>query len=172
MTKWKKSLLITAPAVALAFVAGLWMTPSTIAQIRAALVRDVDHPAQAPVRFVASVSVAAGQTFGAANLAPVPAGKRLVIQTVSVFGYTQTPERIVAVWLSTNPESTYISLDPQTTELKSMGSFFSGYDAIAYNRNVTFVYEPGEIPRLIVGVGSTTNPKFVNFFIHGYYVTL
>lgn len=172
MTKWKKSLLITAPVIAFALVAGLWMTPSTIAQIRAALVRDVDHPAQSPARLFASVNVGPGQTFGAVNLAPVPAGKRLVVQTVSVFGYAVDPERIVAVWLSTNPETTYISLDPQTTENKALGAFFAGYTGIAYNRNVTFVYEPGETPRLIVGVGSTTNPKFLNAFIHGYYVTL
>jgi hypothetical protein len=52
--------------------------------------------------------------------------------------------------MSTNPETTYISLDPETTENKPLGSFFPGYSAIAYNRNVNFVYEPGETPRLIV----------------------
>lgn len=172
MTKWKKSLLITAPAIALALVAGLWMTPSTVAQIRAALVRDVDHPAQAPVRLFASLVIPAGQASSATNLSAVPAGKRLVIQTVSVFGYSQDPERIVAVWLTLNPETTYISLDPETTESKPLGSFFTGYSAIAYNRNVNFVYEPGEVPRIVVGVGSTVNQKFVNVFLHGYYVTL
>jgi hypothetical protein len=102
----------------------------------------------------------------------IPAGKRFVVQTVSVFGYSSDPDRITAVWLTTSNIDTYVSLDPQTTEGKFLGPSGPGSTfAIAYNRNIDFVYNAGEIPKVEVIAGAQF-PKTVNIFLHGYYVTL
>lgn len=173
MGRGKRFLWTIVTLAAGALLAGLVMSTPTIAQtIRAALVRDTDNPDLQPrARIFLGLTVEAGQVGGSVEGAPVPAGKRLVIETVSVFGYTPDPERFTAIWLTKNNPDTYMSLDPQPAEGRLFGPGFPGYFLVAYNRNVNFSLNAGESPRIEAYVGSTTQNKFANIFLHGYYVT-
>jgi hypothetical protein len=169
----KRSLWTVTTLGAAALVLGLWVVTPSIAQtVRAALIRDVDNPALQPVEIAITVIVPPGGSTASLNGSPVPAGKRLVIETVSVFGYSTDPERITAIWLTKNTISSYVSLDPQTTEGKLFGPSFPGLFLVAYNRNVRYYLNPGEAPRIEVWVGGPSGQKFANVFLHGYYVTL
>ena len=74
-------------------ILGAIFAKPVVAQVRAALVRDVDAPALAPFR--ATVDF----TFSTLNdqrlLTTVPAGKRLVIEYISYWSYSQTSDQLV-----------------------------------------------------------------------------
>lgn len=146
---------------AVVVLVSIWTVTPTIAQtVRAALVRDTDNPALQPARLYVLASIGVSG-YAESNGEAVPAGKRLVVETVSVFGYPPSGGELSALWLTTNDFSTYISLDPTANEK------FPGY--VAFNRNIRFYFNAGEIPKIqAYGANST----FVNVFLHGYYVNL
>lgn len=163
MRKWRNRLVMAAGLTAVVVVLGILTELPSVAQVRAALVRDTDNPALQPARLFFSVST--NDFYGFADGAPVPAGKRLVIEGASIFSYTNGTHRVYAIWLTANPPSTYIALDPSPTDTILTTPYYVGY-----NRNFKLYYNPGEVPRIEVytqGIGSTTN-----VFLHGYYVTL
>ena len=82
----KNRLLTFAGALALLAVLGKFYAPPLMAQVRAALVQDVDQPARAPFQITVPINI---NNF---NFTPVaiPAGKRLVIDYVSMSGAAQT----------------------------------------------------------------------------------
>ena len=82
----KNRLLTFAGALALFGVLGKFYAPPLMAQVRAALVQDVDQPARAPFQVTVPINI---NNF---NFTPVsiPAGKRLVIDHVSMSGAAQT----------------------------------------------------------------------------------
>jgi hypothetical protein len=82
----KNKLLTFAGALCLLAVVGKFYAPPLMAQVRAALVQDVDQPARAP--FQATVQL----NFTNFTFTPVtiPAGKRLVVDFVSVSGAAGT----------------------------------------------------------------------------------
>ena len=82
----KNRLLTFAGALALLAVLGKFYAPPLMAQVRAALVQDVDQPARAPFQLTVPVNI---NNF---NFTPVtiPTGQRLVIDYVSMSGAAQT----------------------------------------------------------------------------------
>jgi hypothetical protein len=82
----KNRLLTFAGALALLAVLGKFYAPPLMAQVRAALVQDVDQPARAPFQYTATVNI----TNFTYTAIPIPAGKRLVIDYVSLEGAAQT----------------------------------------------------------------------------------
>jgi hypothetical protein len=78
----KNKLLTLAGVLALLGVLGKFYARPVMAQVRAALVQDIDQPARAP--FQASVQL----TFGGTVQVPVsiPSGERLVVESVNVSG--------------------------------------------------------------------------------------
>jgi hypothetical protein len=82
----KNKLLTFAGALALFAVLGKFYATPVMAQVRAALVQDVDQPARAPFQATVPINI---NNF---NFTPVsiPSGKRLVIDYVSMSGAAQT----------------------------------------------------------------------------------
>ena len=157
----KKLHWVAAVICAALVLASIWTVTPTIAQtVRAALVRDTDNPALQPARLWIGGSV---DTTGylEADGDTVPAGKRLVVETVSVFGYPPSSPGLTAVWLTTDSIATYVSLDPKANEQ------FANY--VAFNRNMRMYFNAGEKLRIQVFGASGT---YINVFFHGYYVTL
>jgi hypothetical protein len=78
----KTRLLACASGLALLVALGHFGAKPLMAQIRAALVKNVDEPGRTPYQSTASCSVdLIGECF--ANFATVPAGKRLIVQHLS-----------------------------------------------------------------------------------------
>ena len=105
-----------------------------MAQIRATLTQDVDQPARAP--FQASVTVNINN-FTFTNV-PIPAGKRLVIDYISMSGAAQTsgqgqyvqPIVLFNTTVAGNPGATYyFGPNPSTT---APGQYYADYHPIIY----------------------------------------
>ncbi len=99
MRNWRKAVVFAALLIAGSALAG-WLFASPVgAQIRAALVRDVDTPALSPVQLRADVD------FVYMNeqrlLMTVPAGKRLVIESVSYWSGGAIGDQLVYCALRT-----------------------------------------------------------------------
>jgi hypothetical protein len=82
----KNKLLSFAGALLLLAVLGKFYAKPVLAQVRAALVQDVDQPARAPFQVTVTVNV---DNFVETPV-PIPAGKRLVVDFVSLSGAAQT----------------------------------------------------------------------------------
>ena len=154
--------------LAAAFVAASAMP--ALAQTRPALVRDVDNGDLSPVRLTISVSINSTDTYGERDGITVPAGKRLVIDNVSIWAFTSSAaDKITGVWLSVKPGSNYLLLDPAANEVRAISG---GASIAAYNRPVKAYYEAGETLYAQVFADGTTSSKIVNIYLQGHYVTV
>jgi hypothetical protein len=129
--------------------------------------RDVDNPARQPVRFQPIIFIPAGGTSGTADLPAVPAGKRLVIETISFWARVQTG-------LLGTLQLNFVPMLPgakmMTNDLNS--------DLIGFIGSYRLYYDPGSSIHLtfrpsFVSPGFST-PDFINcnVLITGYYVSL
>jgi len=82
----KNRLLTFAGALALLAVLGKFYAPPLMAQVKAALVQDVDQPARQPFQATVAINI---NNFTFSPVA-IPAGKRLVVDYVSMSGAAQT----------------------------------------------------------------------------------
>jgi hypothetical protein len=160
----------------LALLLAAFSDAPTLAQTRAALTRDVDNPALQPFRSGIFISVGDNQGYKAVNGPTVPAGKRLVLENVSVWAFGATSDfDVTGVWLSVPGAATptYVLLDPNVTERRLIAG---GTTALyAYNRVVKLYYEPGETVLaevFIEGAAGINISKLVNIYLNGYFVTL
>jgi len=162
------SSVLRAAAFAVIALGAVICTVPAEAQTRPALVRDVDNGALQPFRDHIFISVAAGEIFKLVNGPVVPAGKRLVIENVSVWASTPLDVEITGVWLQVAGVSTFALMDPNSTERRD-----SGASAIsAYNRTVKLYYNPGETIQGQVFFKGLSGTKQVNIYLNGYYVNL
>jgi len=142
------------------------------AQTRPALVRDIDNPALQPFREPIFISLGFNETSKIVDGPVAPAGKRLVIENISVWGFTAGTDEFTGVWLTVKnvSPSVFVLLDPATTERKPIGG---GSFVIAYNRQVKLYFNPGETIQAQVFVNTnSTPPQLLNIYLQGYYVTL
>jgi hypothetical protein len=158
-------------AVAVLAVAAALPAAPASAQTRPALVRDVDNGALQPFRTLIASSLAANETQKVVDGPVVPAGKRLVIENVSVWIFTNGTDVATGVWLTVpgaNPP-TFALMDPDSTERKNVGgtSFVT-----AYNRTVKLYFNPGETVQSNVFFNGTSGIKLANIYLNGYYVNL
>lgn len=82
----KSKLLTIAAGLLLLAVVGKFYAPPVLAQVRAALVQDVDQPARAPFQVTVNADI---KNFTFTSV-PIPSGKRLVIDYVALAGAAQT----------------------------------------------------------------------------------
>jgi hypothetical protein len=82
----KNRLITFAGALALLAVVGKFYAPPLMAQVRAALVQDVDQPARAPFQVTVPINI---NNFTVTPVT-IPAGKRLVVDYISMSGAAQT----------------------------------------------------------------------------------
>ncbi len=153
-------LILTAAVLAGIFAKPVW------AQVRAALVRDVDNPALAPFRADVNFSfLAIGDQF---FLTTVPTGKRLVIEHISYGTSGPTSEQLIFAALRTGqfgPVRERLEIHPVHA---SADSGFFLQDA---SLPVKLYFEPGE--EIWVAVSKSAGFATRQFEIHaeGYYVT-
>ena len=128
----KNKLLTLAAALVLLAVVGKFYAKPVLAQVRAALTQDVDQPARAP--FQASITVSINN-FTSTSV-PIPAGKRLVIDYISLNGAAQTsgsyvqPIVLVSSSVAGNPAvSYYFGPNPSTT---TPGQYYASYQTTIY----------------------------------------
>ena len=115
----KNKLLTMAAALVLIAVVGKFYAQPVMAQVRAALVQDVDQPARAPFQVTVPINI---NNF---NFTPVtiPTGKRLVIDYISMSGAAQTagtdvqPIIIFSSSVAGNPSALYYVAPPQNTNV-------------------------------------------------------
>ena len=82
----KNRLLTFAGALALLAVLGKFYAPPLMAQVRAALVQNVDEPARAPFQVTVPINI---DNFTYTPVT-IPAGQRLVVDFISMSGATET----------------------------------------------------------------------------------
>ena len=159
-------------AVAVLAIGALIHVAPAEAQTRPALVRDVDNGALQPFRTLISLSLAAGETTKTVNGPVVPAGKRLVIENVSVWALmSSSADNVTGVWLTVPTASplTFALMDPSPGERKILAG---GGAIAAYNRLVKLYYDPGETVQGQVFFDGTNALKIVNIYLNGHFVTL
>ena len=84
MQKFKYSLLTAAGILVLAFVLSVVGPKRVMAALGYTPIRDVDNPARQPFMYTSTVPINDGRSEGYGSF-PVPAGKRLVVETMTVF---------------------------------------------------------------------------------------
>jgi hypothetical protein len=113
----KNRLLTFAGFLALLAVLGKFYAPPLMAQVRAALVQDVDQPARAPFQVTVPINI---NNFNSTPVT-IPAGKRLVVDYISMSGAAQTtgsyiqPIAIFSSSVAGNPSCSYYVAPQQST---------------------------------------------------------
>jgi hypothetical protein len=167
MIRWKPFLYVAATVSAVAVI-GAFSAKPVIAQIRAALVQNVDEPGRNPyqeTQFVICAAQNCNFTF-----ATVPAGKRLVLThvngTVNTAGGT-VPITLIQSSLGGSPFATVWVPLTKSTVHSNATRFMISSDVLAY-------FGPGEQPSGFDGLFSTPD-SFVGgaqLMLTGYYVNL
>ena len=128
----KNKLLTLAAALVLLAVVGKFYAKPVMAQVRATFIQDVDQPARAPFQASITVSISNFTTTSV----PIPAGKRLVIDYISMNGAAQTngqyvqPIVLVSSSVAGNPSvSYYFGPNPSTT---TPGQYYASYPTTIY----------------------------------------
>lgn len=168
-----RKILWTAVAILLGVTAGIVLMQSdATAQIRAALVRDVDEPARIPYEF----SIVPARPFSNvyyADFPAVPAGKRLKLTRVSGW-VTSVSSQNTGAFVSVNDPGG----DPRISY--PIGFSSNAYWGFVYSFQieVDYVFEAGQTPRVEMGVNAFTGglpapgPQVAKFRAHGYLVDL
>ena len=129
----KNKLLTLAAALLLIAVVGRFYAKPVLAQVRAALVQDTDQPARAPFQVTVPINV---NNFVYTNV-PIPSGKRLVIDYVSLSGAAGTagayiqPVILLSSSVAGGPASTYyFGPNPSAT---TPGQYYASNQAAIYS---------------------------------------
>jgi len=166
MSRMKIVLCTTLAALALSFV-GSSFGQSVAAQVRAALVRDVDNPALQPFR--ASASVVMNFLNVQAQVAVVPAGKRLVIESVTYQGASPTNMQFIFAGLRTPQFGTFVGqIEINPPHASAVSNFFIQDGAQA----TRMYFEPGEEVWLSVSASSSSANAQMTVYVNGHFVTL
>lgn len=129
------------------------------------LVRDVDNPAQQPVvRLADDVNVLVGETQAFTQMYTVPAGKRLVIEFVSVRTFVLPPGQklFVSVQVSDGQTTYDINLAPTLVGTFTVGTGGTRGDRSAISQQTRLYANAGETVRAFaqknddVGAGQAT----------------
>jgi hypothetical protein len=165
MNRTKKYLSVSVVLILTAAIVAAIFAKPVVAQVRAALVRDIDTPALAPFR--ASVDFSLGALNDQRLLTTVPAGKRLVIEYISYWSYGPTTDQLVFGTLRSGefgPFEQMIQINPPHA---SAASTLFIQDA---SLPVKVYFEAGE--EVWVSVSHNTNgARQFQMIANGYYVT-
>jgi hypothetical protein len=165
MNRAKKYLSVSAVLILTAAIVAAIFAKPVVAQVRAALVRDIDAPALAPFR--ASVDFNLAALNDQRLLTTVPAGKRLVIEYISYWSYGPTSDQLVFGTLRTGqfgPFAHIIQINPPHA---SATSTLFIQDA---SLPVKLYFEPGDEVWVSVSHNTGGSRQF-QMFVNGYYVT-
>lgn len=166
----KNRFMQIAGVLVLLAVLGKFYAVPLMAQVRAALVKNLDEPGRTPYQSTQSCNTLAG-LFCSADLTAVPAGKRLVIQHLSGF--------VICESINSNCEIQfyYVALTTKGVPFPGPGSDFayvpmqtSPNSWTAINQDVRLYVEPGAIPEYRMSFNS--GPVSAAVTITGYLVDL
>src|SRR5215207_4673536 len=141
-------------------------TPTSVNVVNTPAVRDADNPARQPFQSELFLTGVPG-SYGALQIAQVPAGKRLVIEHVAVSGVTPTGQRIFAN-LSTGLGS-FIAHHPLVVH--AQGTNENGEAEFAISQQVRLYADPGTAVTLYATRSSTSGMAVVLYAtVSGYLV--
>ncbi len=166
MSRLKNVLWISVATLALTAVTSEFAS-SALAQVRAALVRNVDTPALQPFRGIVDYN------FTSLNdqrlITTVPAGKRLAIENISWNAGNPSSQQIVFAGLRTSQFGLFvqhIEINPPHTAATSGLVLQDG------SSNVTLYFEPGEEVWISASKSSGAASANLHVNMHSYFVTL
>jgi hypothetical protein len=155
----KRIVWISLCVVVLVGIAGL-LTPPAVAQIRAALVRDVDSSVRG-IRFIENhtQSFDTNQFITTETITPgIPPGKKLVLQSVSVHTFLTDGQ---------NPMETRVSIDSLVVgyvDQSFQGVPSAGQRHFTGNLALNVVVEPGELIHVFQFRTDNAGSSGLNFF--------
>ena len=95
-------------------------------------VRDVDNPArQIVVQTAGLTGFSNGSDFGGVTILTVPAGKRLIIEHVSVFGEMLPGQKMVQALIVTNFSDTYLRISAQGSNAGGSKDYFVASEQVS-----------------------------------------
>ena len=142
----KRKILMFAAALVLIAMLGKFCAKPLLAQVRAALVQNLVEPGRNPYQ-----STIAAQCTNVSqcvqDFMPVPAGKRLVVTSITGNLYPSTPGVIAALDLTKSglPKGSGISV-PSFLQAGTFGDL----NIIGVNAQFTAYFEPGETPEAYI----------------------
>ena len=170
MKRWKKTFWISAAILALAALIGS-ITPQAIAQIRAALVRDMDSPIRGirQIENITSNFPNGGFSFTESITPSIPAGKKLFVQSISIHTFLTDLQSPMETRLTVQPGTIARVYVPQTFQ----GAGDSGQRHFTGNATINILLNPGESLDLFLfrtdNLGSSSL-NFIRASIIGYLV--
>jgi hypothetical protein len=172
MSRLKTLAWVTASVALVAAAAGQLTSVPSLAQVRAALVRDVDNPALQPIHFGSFNYITQPNWAQTQDIYTVPAGKRLVIENASIWALSDSTSKANGIWLVGKNNFNYLLLDPADDEYRLI--YNGSTNLAAYNRTIKAYFNPGEILQTQVFGESTSLSGYVNvnIYFQGYLVTL
>lgn len=182
MTRLTRIAVGAVAALAILATFGTIGIPKAIAQIRAALVKNVDEPGRAPFQFHQSayvgVSSPCGLNFCDFRLPAVPAGKRLVITNIALrVGLPATGVTVGAPYIYTwdSASSSVIArLHLQYVEPYPVDNLDSNARVAAFNQTVLYFVEAGQHPTILIhsANGNLNASAIHECQVTGYFVDL
>jgi hypothetical protein len=153
-------------------ILGVFTVDKAMAQTRPAYTKNVDEPGRIPyqyaVDFQSGTSACVTNSFCIVPFPAVPAGKRLVVEHLTVFAAVSGGgiPNLLAFGdnFVTNQNNVFIIPPTFTPSVTSLGATF-----YALERPVRVYYEPGTTPK--VKIGASANFAFTcNMTLHGYLI--
>lgn len=165
MRYWKAFLTISVATIAMTVGASA-LAPSALAQVRAALMRNVDEPARQPFRSTTDIVFAGGlneQQF----VVKVPTGKRLVIDHISWVGSSSSDGRMTFGALKASEDGAFVDVFQINPAHSSAAPSFIIQDG---SQQGPVFFEPGE--EVWLSMSWTGADRFATVYLNGHYITL
>ena len=161
----KGSLFCVLAFLVCAGVAGLFVADDAAAQVRPAMVRNIDEPALQPFRAAREIYI--DMVNEQLLVTTVPAGKRLVIEHISWYVGAQTGHELVFAGLRSpqyGPYYVYLQINPPHAAATT------GYTIQDGSQSVKLYFEAGEQVWLSASRGPA-GPVDFNIVIQGHFIT-
>jgi hypothetical protein len=169
---WTRRVTIRSIAlIAASLMAALVMAPS-FAQTRAALVKNVDEPGRTPYQAAVEFNPGTGCASSSCNFISfpvVPAGKRLVVEQVTILAAVATTGQPTVLAFGHSSFSVNASNRAIVTGWVNTGFSSGGANFWAVDRPVRVFFEAGETPQ--IKMYASASFSFVgNATLHGYLI--
>jgi hypothetical protein len=162
--------LTAAAAFVAAGVLFTWGGREAAAQIRAALVKNVDEPGRTPYQTTSGVVGGGCFTGSCANISgdanavmfdlpPIPAGKRWVVNMASG-GFTEGTGRVTQIELRDGRG--FIVFDNLKWIFSGPYGLGTVFNSVNFSEQLFVTFDPGETPTVRV---STSTPSVANYFV-------
>ena len=157
----KTRLLTFAASLALVAVLGHFYAKPLLAQVRAALVSNVDDPGRIPYSYAITCSFTGARCIS--ELPKVPAGKRLVIENFSGLVYESLPGGTLLIpSLNSGPKSVFLPATYAGSQ--------NGHNVFVFSQRMLGFYDPGEFPFAQIQLGNNDFDvsSYAQYLVTGY----